>query len=268
LQNAKGKFQARGIGLAAISYDSEAILKDFSQRRGIDYPLLSDTESRIITAYGALNPQASGMAKGVPFPGYVFIAPDGRVREKFFGVSYSDRMTANNLLAHLFPELTEEARRTLPAPHIKLSVMQSDTTAVPGSIVRLVVQVSLPSDVHIYAPGVAGYKPAKLSLKLPPELAEAGTKYPSSRTLLLPAINESVPVLEGTFVITQDVMVSSERDFLASLGSGRRLRVEGGFQYQACNRTTCFLPTSIPVSWNLNVAPLDYERSPVSIRHK
>jgi len=37
--------------LAAISYDSEAILKYFADRRKIDFPLLADPDSKIIRAY-------------------------------------------------------------------------------------------------------------------------------------------------------------------------------------------------------------------------
>jgi peroxiredoxin len=35
-------YAARGIQIAAITYDSPAVLKHFAERRGITYPLLSD----------------------------------------------------------------------------------------------------------------------------------------------------------------------------------------------------------------------------------
>ena len=37
-----------GIGVAAISYDSEETLAAFADRRGISFPLLSDDESAVI----------------------------------------------------------------------------------------------------------------------------------------------------------------------------------------------------------------------------
>ena len=46
LQNAKQKFEAQGLKLAAISYDSPAILKDFAERHNIDFPLLADPARR------------------------------------------------------------------------------------------------------------------------------------------------------------------------------------------------------------------------------
>ena len=55
LQDRVEELRAQGIGVAAISYDSEQVLADFSQRRGITFPLLSDDDSRVITEYGLLN---------------------------------------------------------------------------------------------------------------------------------------------------------------------------------------------------------------------
>ena len=41
--------------MAAISYDSEEVLAEFSQPRGITFPLLSDDDSKVITECGILN---------------------------------------------------------------------------------------------------------------------------------------------------------------------------------------------------------------------
>ena len=45
------RFEKQGVKLAAISYDSEEILKFFADRHKIEYPLLGDPESKIIKAY-------------------------------------------------------------------------------------------------------------------------------------------------------------------------------------------------------------------------
>src|SRR5260370_726960 len=57
LQQAKAEFEAKGIHVASITYDSEAILKEFSARKGITYPMLSDPGSKIIRAFAILNPE-------------------------------------------------------------------------------------------------------------------------------------------------------------------------------------------------------------------
>jgi hypothetical protein len=82
-------------------------------------------------------------------------------------------------------------------------------------------------------------------------------------------IEERVSVFDASFRITQDVKVSSGMEFAASLGKdGKTLTIIAKLEYQACDQTKCYLPTSIPVKWQLQVSPLDRTRAPLDIRHK
>jgi peroxiredoxin len=69
LQDAKQRFESQGLKLAAISYDSPAILQDFAKRHQIDFPLLADPNSEIIRSFHVLNSEAKGMTKGMAYPG-------------------------------------------------------------------------------------------------------------------------------------------------------------------------------------------------------
>jgi len=257
------------VKLAAISYDSGEILKFFADRRKIEYPLLGDPDSTIIKAYGVLNPEATGMQKGFARPGYFFIDTKGIIREKFFEAKYRERLTGNSVIAKLFPELGQEVTETVEAQHLQLALEQSDRTAVPGSRVTLVAEVRLPPDVHVYAPGAQGYKPIKLVLDSVQPLELKSAVYPAAKILYLAAIKESVPVFDGTFRISQDVKVNSGAEFWGSLGKdGKVFTISGELLYQACDTTTCYIPASIPVKWQLQVLPLDRIRAPEGIRHK
>jgi hypothetical protein len=215
------------------------------------------------------NPEATGMQKGFARPGYFFIDTKGIIREKFFDAKYRERLTGNSILAKLLPELGQEVTETVEAPHLKLALEQSDPTGVPGTRVTLAAQVQLPPDVHVYAPGAVGYKPINLVIDPVAHLEFEPAVYPASKILLLPAINEKVPVFEGTFRISQDVQVNSGAEFWGSLGKdGITFTITGKLEYQACDATTCFRPTSIPVKWALQVFPLDRLRAPAEIRHK
>jgi hypothetical protein len=89
--------------------------------------------------------------------------------------------------------------------------------------------------------------------------------------LYLAAIQENVPVFEGKFRITQDLTVTPARtaDALRSVFSKERtISITGDLQYQACDQTVCYPPTSVPVSWQLQILPLDLKRSPGAIQHK
>ncbi len=231
--------------------------------------MLADPDSKTIQAYGVLNAEATGMQKGFARPGYFFIDRNGIIREKFFEAKYRERLTGNSIIAKLFPELGQEVTETVEAPHLQLALEQSDLTGVPGTRVTLVAEVRLPADVHVYAPGTQGYKPIKLTIDAMREMEFKPAVYPASRTLYLPAIKEKVPVFEGTFRISQDMKVSSSSEFWGSLGNdGKVFTIAGKLEYQACDKTICFLPTSVPVKWELHVFSLDRTRAPVEIRHK
>ncbi len=269
LQAAKKRFEEQGIKLAGVSYDSVEILKFFSARRKIEFPLISDPDSKIIRMYEVLNSEAVGPNAGMARPGYFFIDPKGNIREKFFEAKYRERLTGNTVLSKLFPELGEEVSDAVEAPHLQLHVGQSDRTAVPGNLVTLTAEVQLPPDVHVYAPGTKGYKAIKLTIDPQSDFALKQASYPTAKILYLPAIKEKVPVFEGTFKIRQELKANSATDFSGALGAdGKQVTVKGTLEYQACDSKICFLPASVPVEWHLQIVPLDRQRAPEDIRHK
>lgn len=78
-------------------------------------------------------------------------------------------------------------------------------------------------------------------------------------------------MFEGKFRIAQDVTIPVFKvgaGIRAVLGSAKTVSISGELQYQACDSTICYPPTSVPVKWELKVEPLDLHRSPENIRHK
>ena len=202
-------------------------------------------------------------------PGFFFIDTHGLIREKFFEARYRERLSGNNLIAKLFPELGEEVTDYIEAPHIQLAVTQSDRIAFPANRITLTAEVRLPSDVHVYAPGTKGYKPASLTLEPVPGAQVKSSVYSRSKILNLPAINERVPVFEGTFRIREELQVATAAEFSSALPTeGKTLEIKGKFEYQACDSKICFVPSSVPVRWQLQVLPLDRQRAPEDIQHK
>ena len=76
------ELKARGLGVAGLSYDSPAILADFTRRRGIQFPLLPDAGSKTIQAFGLLNTTIAPTETnyGIPFPGTFIVDVNGIVR--------------------------------------------------------------------------------------------------------------------------------------------------------------------------------------------
>jgi AhpC/TSA family protein/cytochrome c biogenesis DsbD-like protein len=271
LQNAQQRFEAQGLKLAAISYDSPAILKDFAERHKIEFPVLADPDSEVTRSFKVLNAEAKGMTKGMAYPGFFYIDASGVIREKYFEAKYTNRFTANNVFEKLFPELTEEVSGLVEAPQLRLILSQSDRTVVPGSRVTLTAQIELPPDVHVYSPGVQGYKPIQLILHAHGGIEPAPVVYPAPKTLYLQAIKEQVPVFEGKFRITEDITVGASKagdGLRALLSASKTVSIEGELHYQECDETICYPPTSVPVKWELQIQPLDLKRSPKPIQHK
>lgn len=271
LQSARGKFENQGIKLAAVSYDSRPILKDFAGRHQIDFPLLADPESQVIRRFDVLNSDAKGISKGMAHPGFFYIDESGVIRDKFFEAKYAERFTPNNVIGKLFPELSAEVSQNIEAAHFRLTLEQSDRVMAPGNRVTLIATIELPPGVHVYAPGVQGYKPIRLVLHPEGGVESFPATYPTSKALYLAAIKEQVPVFEGKFRITQDVTVSASKvgdGLRAVLSAGKTVSIVGDLQYQACDNAICYPPTSVPVKWELQVQPLDLKRSPGDIQHK
>jgi peroxiredoxin len=93
----------RGYTLAAISYDEPQVLSDFTEKRGINYPLLSDKGSVTIDAWALRDPQykPDSMAFGVPMPGIFIIGPNGKVRAKLAEAGYKTRPPLEAVLASI-----------------------------------------------------------------------------------------------------------------------------------------------------------------------
>jgi Disulphide bond corrector protein DsbC len=157
------------------------------------------------------------------------------------------------------------APRDVPAPHLRLKLTQSDDVVAPGNRITLVVELALPPDLHVYAPGVQGYKPVALEIIPNPKATLQPADYPKSRLLLLPAVGEKVPVFEGKLRITQSVTVSFDKDFsqkvAAGPADGTLLTLDGKLRYQACDSKICYPPASVPVSWQVTVVPSKTQRA-------
>ncbi len=87
-----------GVQVIGISFDSPAVLKSFSDRAKITFPLLSDPESKTIEAFHIRNTSAQGKAEGVPNPGTFILDQKGVIRSKLFLEGYRDRHTTDALI--------------------------------------------------------------------------------------------------------------------------------------------------------------------------
>jgi peroxiredoxin len=98
LQRDLKSIEAAGVHVVGISYDSPEVLKRFSDRAKITFPLLSDRESKTIDAYHIRNEAARGKAEGGPNPGTFILDQEGVIRAKLFLEGYRERHTTEALI--------------------------------------------------------------------------------------------------------------------------------------------------------------------------
>jgi peroxiredoxin len=274
--------------LAAISYDPPEILAEFSRRRGITFPLLSDSDSATIKAYGILNTvaeevlssgkddpvviadfnkyasvtglNAASLVKGTPYPGTFIVDRQGRVTSRFFEEFYRERITASTIMMKLGAASAPVQATKISAGHVDITTYPSDPVVAPGNRFALAVNVMPAQHVHVYAPGAEGYRTVKLGMADQPYVRFLPLAYPPSEIYFFKPLNERVPVYQRPFTLLQEVVLEVSPQAAKVLAGRTELNLSGSLQYQACDEKECFNPVSVPLSWTLKLTPNITER--------
>jgi len=263
LQTRAADLVKSGIGLAAVSYDPVPVLADFSKRRGITFPLLSDPGSATIKRYGILNttvPEINQPTYGIPFPGTFMLNTQGVVTSRFFEQAYQERTTVGSILARLGNRVDVPATK-VSSPQVEVTSFATDSTVAPGTHFSLVLDVRPAQSVHVYAPGATGYKPIMLSVEAQPGVVTRSAQYPSPEDFYFKPLNEHVQVYQRPFRIVQDVLIDPSTQGQSPLKDTTTLTIKGVLKYQACDDKVCFTPQSVPLTWTVTLRPLDRERA-------
>lgn len=270
MQQYAEEFKKQGLGVCSILYDSEAILQDFSKRKNITFPLLSDAGSKVIRAFGVLNTSvpAGHMWYGVPYPGTFIVDRDGVIRSKYFEDRYQDRYSAPTILLREFGSAAGTREAAVKTAHLEMKYFSTRDIVRPNLRFTLVANFELKPKMHVYAPGVQNYIPLRFEIDASPNYTAKPAAYPKAETLYLAPIQETVAVYQGKFQITQDVTMAGNDALQAALSGSREVKISGRLKYQACDDAICYLPQDIPLEWVLKVDPQDRERVPEPIQHK
>jgi len=265
------RIKAQGFGLAAISYDSVDILKNFADRRAITFPLLSDPESKIIQSFGILNESAPKNTpfSGIPYPGTYLLDPKGVVVSKYFVDDFRERDTAGEILVKQFGIRTEEAHSSAQTKYFQLAMSASNQIVHQGQHIALVLDLELNPKNHVYGPGVqGGYIPIDWKINDSPAFKAAAVNFPKPQVLRLDVIKETVPVYLGHVRMVRDLIIGTDAQVKPLLGARNELVVEGTLRYQVCDDRECYLPATQPLKWTLQFEPLDSTRVPPELRRK
>ena len=285
LQDRAEELRGQGLGVAAISYDSEEVLSDFAQRRGISFPLLSDDDSAVITEFGILNTVAaegvgpnkddpavvadvrqyvslfgaSQNVVGTPFPGTFTLDAQGRVTSRFFEEFYRERNTTANVMLKLGVGLSPIAAIEGSTAHLNITAYPSNPSLTVGTKFSLAVDVEPNANIHVYAPGAEamGYRVIGFTMDPVPHIRFEPVEFPESEIYHFEPLDERVPVYQRRFTLLQEAVVSGEPEVEEALSQIDAVTLSGTLNYQACDDTLCFDPVSVPLSFTLDVETLD-----------
>jgi len=262
--------QKRGLGLAAISYDSVAVLRDFAARKKITFPLLSDPDSGVIRAFGILNESVKPDSPqyGIPYPGTYLVDAQGKVVAKYFEQDMRERISASAILAARLGEPVRAAHSSVEARHVVLTTAASTAIAMPGHRILLSVEIDLPNRMHVYAPGVKSYIPAEWNMDQTGGTRAEPVLFPAPEKLYLKPIKESALVYRRKVRLTREITFGQESTLKPLVSPSGELVLKGSFRYQACNDRECYLPETVPIEWRFQFQGMERERVPVELQRK
>ncbi len=100
LNDLKDQFEAVGVGIVGMTYDTPEIIKAFDDKWDIDFPVLKDVDRTHVEAWGIRNQEygPGTFAYGVPYPGVVLISPGGEILAKWAERGYRSRADWSEVL--------------------------------------------------------------------------------------------------------------------------------------------------------------------------
>jgi hypothetical protein len=197
---------------------------------------------------------------GMALPGVFILDRQGRVTQRFFEESYIERSTVSNLMMRLAAGGPSVAGTRVSTAHVDIKAYPSDPAVAAGNRFSLAIEVEPRRNIHVYAPGAAGYRIITLTLEPQPFIRTLPVQYPPSEIYFFEPLNERVPVFQKRFTLVQEVILDGQPQAQAAYRGKESITLTGRLDYQACDDKICFTPVSVPLSWTLALKPLITER--------
>ena len=261
LQQQVQEFEARGVALFAISYDSVEVLAAFAEKRSISYPLLSDQGSAVIRRLGLLNEhlaeyaayfggQVNPYQEGIPYPGTFVLDKDGVISDKWFEVHHRYRPSGATTAELLNPDASDvrAVNATVEADGVRVTAWLADSQYRPFQRLRLHVESTLPEGVHVYGPGVSDdYYPLAVTIEPVDGLEVGNLELPDPKPWKMEGLDETFPIYEGT--------VKGLLPFILTKPMGD-VELQVNVELQACTEYVCYPPNKLTLRLPLPGADL------------
>ena len=100
LNDLQTQFDAIGVAVAGMTYDTPEIIQAFDEKWDINFPVLKDVDRQHVEAWGIRNQEygPDTFAYGVPYPGVVLLSPEGEILAKWAEEGYRSRADWSEVL--------------------------------------------------------------------------------------------------------------------------------------------------------------------------
>jgi len=150
-------------------------------------------------------------------------------------------------------EVTKAATISRVTSHLTFAATLSPEIIEPGGRASITIDVTPRASMHVYAPGSI-YRPFSISIEPNALLRVHDPVYPKPTRYVFKPLNEEILVYSAPFRIVLDInaleMVAGKVQRPSRAG---QTTIKGKLEYQACDDTVCYLPTSVPLEWNMRV---------------
>jgi hypothetical protein len=119
------------------------------------------------------------------------------------------------------------------------------SATVNGNDLTLHLDVTPKARVHVYGPGATDFVQPSLKITSLTGRTNGTARFPAPELVLDPILAERIPMYTKMFRIVQAATIDARPK------TGETLAIVGVLNYQACDDTTCYAPTSIPVTWTV-----------------
>jgi hypothetical protein len=135
--------------------------------------------------------------------------------------------------------------------HLRLTAALHPGEVSPGTKLSIAYDISPHRSMHVYAPGRHDYHVVSVTLDPQSWMKATPIKYPPAEIYHFTPIDERVEVYSKPFRLVQDVTILSTPAVQKMLDNEKTLTITGRVNYQACDETLCYAPTSVPVKWTV-----------------
>jgi thioredoxin:protein disulfide reductase len=172
----------------------------------------------------------------------------------------SCRVRAIQVLVFLLAIAGTAPAQALRPPMADIVAAVATDGGLPGSAVRVAIDVTLPEGLHVNAnqPRDPTLIPVVLTVDPPAGVTVDEIVYPVPMDLIQQGAALPLAVYDRHFAIGAELVISAD----APLGE---LAVPARLRYQACDDKICYVPGTVALTWTLRVVP---EGTPVSAQHE